>query len=102
MMSQAKRRRVTVIFSNAGVDFAERSLSQLKFHSREDFAKALQMTSDPVDQFLRQQPLPLDCFIHICEGLKAKDWKTLAQLNSTDDESGKTVLEGDEERKSDE
>lgn len=94
--------RVTVIPSHAGIDFAETFLSESKFHSEEDFAKSLQITSEPINQFLHQQPLPLDSFIHICKGLKARNWKTLAQLNSIADESGKTLLKGDEERKSDE
>jgi uncharacterized protein YjbI with pentapeptide repeats len=69
MTTPAKRKRITVIASQDGVEIAKRSLSRLGFDSKDGFAKAQTMGKSTVDKFFNRKGIQLDSFKRICEGL---------------------------------
>jgi uncharacterized protein YjbI with pentapeptide repeats len=79
-MPPVKRRRITVTASHVGINHAEKSLVRLGFDSKSRFAKSQLMSKSTVDRFFNRQPIQLDSFIRICEGLKIEDWRRVAEL----------------------
>ncbi|OUC12593.1 MAG: hypothetical protein B0A82_21820 [Alkalinema sp. CACIAM 70d] len=55
-------------------------MCRLGFESKVAFAKSLLMGKSTVDKFFAQQPIQLDSFQRICEGLQIEDWRSVAEL----------------------
>lgn len=82
MTTPAKRRKVTVIASQSGVELAERSLPRLGFSSKSEFAKANLIGKSTVDNFFTRKGIQLDSFKRICEGLKL-NWSEILEQDSS-------------------
>ena len=80
MTEQQKRKRVLIPASINGVKRAEKIRVRLGFASLTAFATAHRLGKSSVDKFFNCQPIQVDTFIKICEGLEVKDWRELAEL----------------------
>jgi acylphosphatase len=80
MENQSKRKRITVTASVKGIERAETALIRLGIESKETFAKSIMMGKSTVNKFFQRQPIQLDSFRRICEGLKLDDWRTVAEI----------------------
>ena len=80
MTEQQKRKRFLITASIKGVERAEDFLKRRGVSSISAFAKAQLLGKSSVDKFLSRQPIQVDTFIKICEGLEVQDWKELAEL----------------------
>ncbi|MEB3181679.1 MAG: hypothetical protein VKL59_21995 [Nostocaceae cyanobacterium] len=73
--SSRKKQKITYIATPAGVEQAERALQRLGCESKIDFAKSQYLARNTVTKFFQRQPIQLDSFKRICEGLMRLDLK---------------------------
>ena len=91
MTEQQKRKRVLIPASINGVKRAEKIRVRLGFASLTAFAKSHRLGKSSVDRFFNCQPIQVDTFIKICEGLEVKDWRELAELEPVLDQVEKAT-----------
>jgi DNA-binding Xre family transcriptional regulator len=82
MENISKRKRITIAASVEGVERAEKSMLRLGIGSKETLAESIEMGKSTVNKFFQRQPIQLDSFKRICDGLKMKDWRTVAELEN--------------------
>lgn len=78
--STNQRKRITLVATEAGVQHAEQALISLGFDSKTNFAKAQLMARNTVTKFFQRDPIQLDSFQRICQGLKL-NWQDIAELD---------------------
>jgi uncharacterized protein YjbI with pentapeptide repeats len=74
-----KKRKITIVVGQKGVERAENALKRLGFDSKINFAKSKLLSRNVVTKFFTQKPMQLDSFKRICEALKL-NWKEIAEL----------------------
>jgi uncharacterized protein YjbI with pentapeptide repeats len=72
MSNPIPRKRVTVVASEKGIEKAERALVRLGFESKSNFAKSQLVSRNAVTKFFNRDPIQLDTFKRICDGLRLK------------------------------
>ncbi|NEQ15584.1 MAG: pentapeptide repeat-containing protein, partial [Moorea sp. SIO3E2] len=94
-----KTKKLTIAASSKGVETAKKALEKLEFELKSNFPKSQGISHHKVTKFLKSEPIQLDLFKRICEGLTL-DWKEIAgiveeksseQLNKTDGSSSEPV-----------
>ncbi|NEO03134.1 MAG: hypothetical protein F6K50_49805 [Moorea sp. SIO3I7] len=94
-----KTKKLTIAASSKGVETAKKALDKLGFELKSNFTKSQWISRNTVTKFFRLEPIQLDLFKRICEGLTL-DWKEIAgiaeeqaseQLNKTDGSSSELV-----------
>jgi uncharacterized protein YjbI with pentapeptide repeats len=74
-----KKRKITYAASAQGVEKADKALKRLGFGSKINFAKSNLLSRTTVTKFFQYQPIQLDSFKRICEGLTL-DWKEIVSI----------------------
>jgi uncharacterized protein YjbI with pentapeptide repeats/acylphosphatase len=80
MENPRSRKCITVIASVKGIERAEKSMVRLGIGSKETLANSILMGKSTVNKFFQRQPIKINSFQRICEGLKLEDWRTVAEL----------------------
>ncbi|NEO10696.1 MAG: pentapeptide repeat-containing protein, partial [Moorea sp. SIO3I8] len=98
--SQGKKtKKLTIAASSQGIETAKKALDKLGFELKSNFPKSQGISRYTVTKFFKSEPIQLDLFKRICEGLTL-DWKEIAgiaeeqaseQLNKTDGSSSELV-----------
>ncbi|WP_445248250.1 pentapeptide repeat-containing protein, partial [Microcoleus sp. OTE_8_concoct_300] len=79
-LSIRKKKKITISASSKGIEIAEKALIRLGFDTKSNFAKSQLLARSTVTKFFNCQPLQLDSFKKICQGLKL-DWRRIAELS---------------------
>ncbi|NEQ13805.1 MAG: pentapeptide repeat-containing protein [Moorea sp. SIO3E2] len=74
-----KKKKITIIASEKGIEKAEKALIRLGFHSKSNLAKSQLIGRSTVTKFFQSKPIQLDSFKRICQALKL-DWKEVAGI----------------------
>ncbi len=77
---ERKRRRITVIATEQGVDKAEINFKNFGIQSQTSFAKSIWMSRSVVSKFFNFHPIQLDSFKRICERLEL-NWRDIIQID---------------------
>ncbi|MEM1392143.1 MAG: pentapeptide repeat-containing protein [Cyanobacteria bacterium P01_H01_bin.150] len=75
-----RKQKITYTASVEGIKTAEKALKRLGFESKSNFSKSQLISRSTVTKFFQRQPIQLDSFKRICEGLKLNNWKEIAEL----------------------
>ncbi|OCQ96999.1 hypothetical protein BCD64_15540 [Nostoc sp. MBR 210] len=76
-----EKRKTTITTKPEGIERVEISLKAYKFDSKTDFAKSQLLSRSVVTKFFECQPIQIDSFTRICEGLRL-DWQAIAGVTS--------------------
>ncbi|MCL1465408.1 pentapeptide repeat-containing protein [Argonema galeatum] len=74
-----KKKKITIIASEKGVEKAEKALVRLGFESKINFAESQLLSRGIVTKFFIQQPIQLDSFKKICKELTLK-WEEIIEI----------------------
>ncbi|MEG3894941.1 MULTISPECIES: hypothetical protein [unclassified Microcoleus] len=74
-----KKKKLTLVASEKGLETAEKALIRLGFDSKSNFAKSQNLSRSTASNFFNQVPIQLDSFKTICEALKLK-WEEIAKI----------------------
>ncbi|WP_081431064.1 pentapeptide repeat-containing protein [Moorena bouillonii] len=104
MYPRKKNKKVTIIATPKGLEKAEKALIRLGFESKSNLAKSQLIGRTTVTKFFKSEPIQLDSFKRICDGLKL-DWREIAgiaeenrsELLTRNDGSSSELLEGVEQ-----
>ncbi|WP_424103310.1 hypothetical protein [Moorena producens] len=94
-----KTKKLTIAASSKGIETAKKAFDKLGFELKSNFPKSQGISHYTVTKFFKSEPIQLDLFKRICEGLTL-DWKEIAgiaeeqaseQLNKNDGSSSEPV-----------
>ncbi|MEM7715324.1 MAG: hypothetical protein AAF349_17390, partial [Cyanobacteria bacterium P01_A01_bin.68] len=74
-----KKKKLTIIASEQGVEKAEKALIRFGIESKRNFAKSRMLSRSTVTKFFNRQPIQLDTFKKICEELEL-NWREIAGI----------------------
>ena len=82
-----KRRRITVIATEKGVEKGERALIRLGFESKTNFAKSTLISRYTVSRFFNRHPIQVDSFKRVCEELRL-NWEEVIEIEGSNSSVG--------------
>ncbi|NEO01641.1 MAG: hypothetical protein F6K50_41530 [Moorea sp. SIO3I7] len=94
-----KTKKLTIAASSKGIETAKKALDKLGVELKNNFPKSQGISHYTVTKFFKSEPIQLDLFKRICEGLTL-DWKEIAgiaeeksseQVNKNDGSSSEPV-----------
>jgi DNA-binding Xre family transcriptional regulator len=74
-----KKKKLTLVTSEKGVEIAENALLRLGFESKSNFAESQRLARSTISNFFNRVPIQLDSFKRICDALKLK-WQDIAGI----------------------
>jgi uncharacterized protein YjbI with pentapeptide repeats len=74
-----KKKKLTLVASQQGIEIAKRALIRLGFDSKINFAESQRLSRSTVTNFFKQIPIQIDSFKRICDALKLK-WEEIAGI----------------------
>ncbi len=71
-------KRLTYVATDNGIELANKKFEMSDFLTKQAFADHIQISRSTLYKFFKQDPISLDCFISICEGLNEPCWQKIA------------------------
>ncbi|NEO42764.1 MAG: pentapeptide repeat-containing protein [Moorea sp. SIO4A3] len=91
--SPIRKKKVTIIATPKGLEKAENALKRLGVESKSQFAKSQLIGRSTVTKFFQSQPIQLDSFKRICDGLKL-EWREIAGIAEENQSEPLTINDG--------